>query len=187
MNQMEPPPKALRQTLKFLDTISIWSGKLFAWLILPMVFSLVYEVVVRYFFLAPTIWANDVSFMLYGSHFMLGSAYALQRKSHIRTDFFYRLWPVRRQGWVDACLYFFLFFPGMGLFLWAGWDFAYGSLLQGERIVTSPWMPPVYPFKLTMPLATLLLLLQGISEFIKSLYAATRGKWLDAEVVKGYE
>ncbi len=175
---MASPPITLRRAIDFLDGISLWSGKIVAWLIFPMVGSLVYEVIARYAFNAPTVWAYDMTFMLYGSFFMLGSAYTLLRKSHIRTDMFYMNWPARRQGWVDTVCYVLFFFPGMIAFLVVSWDFFWISWEQGERIVTSPWMPIVYPFKATIPIATLLLLLQGISELLKSVYAALKGEWL---------
>lgn len=169
------PPKPLGLILNIIDAISIWTGKAFAWMIFPMAGSLVFEVISRYFFNRPTIWAGDISFMLYGSFFMLGSAYALQRQQHIRTDFMYRNWSKRKQGAVDALLYLLLYFPGMGMFLWVGWNFAHKSWILKERIVSSPWMPIVYPLKMAIPLATALLLLQGISEFLKSGYAAVTG------------
>ncbi len=78
--------KAAMKAVLIIDTVSIWSGKAVAWLIFPMTLSLVWEVVARYFFNAPTVWANDIATMLYGAFFMLGSAYALQRQQHIRTD-----------------------------------------------------------------------------------------------------
>lgn len=175
---MAAPPPALALTIRWLDSVSIWSGKFVAWLILPMVGSLVYEVIARYFFSAPTVWAYDMTFMLYGSFFMLGAAYTLQRKGHIRTDTFYQGWSPRRQGWVDAVCYVLFFFPGLIAFLVVSWDFFWVSFERGERIVTSPWMPIVYPFKATIPLATLLLLIQGVSEFLKSVWAAREGEWL---------
>ena len=167
----------MRTTVAVLDAISIWSGKLVAWLILPMVGGLAYEVIARYGFDAPTAWAYDLTYMLYGSFFMLGAAFTLQRKGHIRTDVFYANWSPRRQGTVDALCYLLLFFPGLIAFLALTWDFFWISFQRGERIVTSPWMPIVYPFKAVMPVATLLLLLQGLSELLKSLYAAARGEW----------
>ena len=99
-----------RSAIKPLAQISIWSGKAFAWLIIPMVLCLVYEVFARYLFNAPTLWAYDMTYMLYGTHFMLGAAYTLAMQGHIRTDFFYRLWPVRWQGTLDSFLYIFSFF-----------------------------------------------------------------------------
>jgi TRAP-type mannitol/chloroaromatic compound transport system permease small subunit len=170
-------PRSVLNTIRALDSISITSGKAVAWLIIPMVGSLVYEVVSRYLFNAPTAWAYDMTFMLYGTFFMVGAAYTLQKKGHIRTDSFYSAWPARRQGWVDAVCYLVFFFPALIAFLVVTWDYFTLSYARGERIVTSPWMPIVYPFKFVMPLATALLLLQGVSEFIKSVYAALKGEW----------
>ena len=160
-----------------LDGISVWSGRLFAWLVIPMVVALVYEVFARYLFNAPTVWAYDVTYMLYGTHFMLGSAYTLAVQGHIRTDFFYRLWPPRWQGAVDATLYACLFFPAIGFFFWESSDFALTSWERGELGISSPWNPPIYPFKTMIPITAVLLILQGISEFIKSLHAVIHGEW----------
>ena len=168
-------PIALIKVISFIDSISIWSGKIVAVLILPMVASLVYEVIARYFFTRPTIWASDLSTILYGAFFMLGSAYALQRQQHIRTDFLYEKWSTRTKGLVDSLLYIAFYFPGLGIFMWIGWEYAWTSTMLQERIVTSPWMPIIWPLKLTMPIATILLLNQGISELLKSLYAAYTG------------
>jgi TRAP-type mannitol/chloroaromatic compound transport system permease small subunit len=162
---------------KVLDRISERSGQVFAWLVIPLMGALVYEVVARYVFGRPTQWAFDISYMLYGSHFMLVAAYALYRGKHIRTDFFYRLLSPRWQGVLDAALYLLFFFPGMGLFLWTTWEFASRSWLLGERYSLTPWMPPIYPLKTVLPVAAALLLLQGVSEFLKSLHAAVHGEW----------
>lgn len=167
----------LRRVIDTLDAVSAWSGKLFAWLIVPMVGCLVYEVVARYFFESPTVWAYDMTYMLYGSHFMLGAAYTLSVQGHIRTDFFYRLWPPRWQGAVDAMLYACLFFPAMAFFLWDSWDFALTSWVRQELGISSPWNPPIYPFKTVIPVTAALLILQGVSEFIKSLHAVVKGEW----------
>lgn len=162
--------------IKAIDQISKWTGLTFAWLAVPLAVILIWEVFARKLF-SPTFWAFDLSYMVYGGHFMLVAAYTLYRGKHIRTDFFYRLWSPRWQGLVDAILYLFLFLPGMSIFLWLSWEFAYESLLFKERYMLSPWMPPIYPLKLVIPVATGLLVLQGISEFLKSLYAALRGRW----------
>ncbi|MBW2148794.1 MAG: TRAP transporter small permease subunit [Deltaproteobacteria bacterium] len=168
-------PALLIRITSTIDTISIGSGKLVALLIVPMILSLVYEVACRYLFSAPTIWASDMSTLLYGGFFMLGAAYALQRQQHIRTDFLYEKWSTRTKGIVDSILYILLYFPGLGIFLWIGWQYAWRSILQQERIVSSPWMPYIWPLKLTIPISTALLLSQGVSELIKSLYAAVSG------------
>lgn len=176
---MDAPPKALLVIVRLIDsTIGQWSGRIFAVLVIPLVLGLSYEVVARYVFNAPTIWAYDVTYMLYGSHFMLGAAYALVNGAHIRTDIFYQKWPPRTQGLVDAGFYLFFFFPGMIFFFWAGLQEAIHAWTILEKSSASPWRPPVYPFKTVIPLAALLLMIQGVSEFLKSLYAARAGKWL---------
>ena len=142
-----------------------------------MVGALVYEVFARYAFDAPTMWAYDATFMLYGTHFMLGAAFALAKGAHIRTDLFYRLWSVRVQAAVDLTIYLVFFFPGIGLFLWVSADFAAKSWEQSERIITSPWLPIVYPFKTVIPMTAALLLIQGISETLKCVEAIKEGRW----------
>lgn len=175
---MAQPPKALLKTVHCIDTFSERWGRVVAWLVLPLVLGVTYEVIVRYAFNAPTIWAYDLSYMLYGTHFMLGAGYALLKKAHIRTDIFYQKWSPQRQGLVDAALYLFLFFPGMIFFFLAGWDSAYHSWTIREASDATPLRPPIYPLKMAVPVTALLLMVQGVSEFLKSLYAALRGEWL---------
>lgn len=167
----------MERTIRSLDAVSVWTARVVAWLILPLTGVLVYEVLSRKLFGRPTMWASDTSYMIYGALFMLGAAYTLRRGGHIRTDFFYRLWSPRVQGAVDATLYLLFFFPGIALFLWAGWDFAWGSWVQGERAITSPWRAPIYLLKMVIPVTAVLLLLQGVSELLKSVHAAIRGRW----------
>ena len=132
------PAGRIARLTRALDLVARGSGWLVAWLILPMVAVLVIEVVGRYFFNAPTIWAYDMTYMLYGSFFMVGSAYTLYRKGHIRTDLMYERWSPRVQGAVDLVCYLVFFFPPLLLFLWVGWDYFWASFQRGERIVTSP-------------------------------------------------
>jgi len=172
------PPDRLIALVRGIDRIAIWSGWLFCWLAIPLVGGLTYEVFARYAFHAPTIWAFDVSYMLYGSHFMLGAAYTLYRGGHIRTDIFYQNWSVRTRGLVDSTLYLFFFFPGMALFFWMGLQEALHAIDIREVSDASAWRPPLYPFKCVIPLSAFLLIVQGISEFIKSAYAARHGRSL---------
>ena len=172
----DQPPAALLQIVGVIDTLSEWSGRIFAWLVIPLVGGLTYEVLARYLFNAPTIWAYDLSYMLYGAHFMLGAGYTLLKGGHIRTDIFYQSWSPRTQGKVDALLYLLLFFPGMLFFFWMGGQEFWQAWSIGERSDASPWRPILYPLKATLPLGALLLLVQGVSEFIKSGHLALRGR-----------
>jgi TRAP-type mannitol/chloroaromatic compound transport system permease small subunit len=154
---------------RVIDAFTRGVGRMTAWLILPMVASLVYEVTARYLFDAPTIWAYDMTYMLYGTFFMLGSAWTLQRGGHIRTDSFYAEWSPRRRALVDATCYVLFYMPAMAVFLYLGSEYFWKSFQQNERIVTSPWLPIVWPFKFVMPATAFLLILQGISELIKNI------------------
>lgn len=176
---MERSAGALVAVVRFIDTVvGEWPARVVAWLIIFLVLGLVYEVVARYVFDAPTLWAFDVTYMLYGTHFMLGGAYALVKGAHIRTDILYQAWSTRTRGIVDASLYLLLFFPGMLLFLWMSFQEALHSWTIGEMSSASPWRPPLYPFKAVVPLGLALLIVQGVSEFLKSLHAARTGRSL---------
>ena len=118
---MEAEATALVRVIRVIDAISAWSGRIVAWLIVPLIVVMTWEICVRYL-MRPTLWAYDLSYMIYGAMFMLGSAYTLYRGAHIRTDFLYQNWPVKVQATVDAACYLLLFFPGVALFLWIGTD-----------------------------------------------------------------
>jgi len=175
---VEKPPSRILKIVRVLDPIAIWSGKLMGWLIIPLMLGLSYEVISRYFFHAPTVWAYDVTYMLNGTLSMIGAAYTLYKDGHIRTDVFYERWSPRRQGWVNLLFYVFLFFPGMILFFFSGLDAAIHSWSILETSDASPWRPPLYPFKTVIPVCAILLIIQGVSESLKSLYAAIRGERL---------
>jgi len=174
-----------RRTIEVIDAIANWCGRAVAWLIIPMTIAVTWEVVARHFFRAPTIWAFDVTYMLYGTHFMIGTAYTLMRVGHVRTDMLYQNWSIRRQNWIDAIGYFFFFFPAMILLFFFGWQEFSHSWSIGETSDASPWRPIVYPFKGVIPLTALLLLLQGIAELLKSIYAIRTGReWAKREVIE---
>jgi TRAP-type mannitol/chloroaromatic compound transport system permease small subunit len=175
----------VRATIQTIDAVAKWSGIVTAWLIVPMTVAVSWEVAARHFFHAPTIWAFDVTYMLYGTHFMLGTAYTLMRIGHVRTDMLYQGWSIRRQNQVDAIGYFFFFFPAMIFLFYFGGQEAYHSFEIREASDASPWRPIVYPFKAVIPLTALLLLVQGIGELLKSLYAIRTGReWAKREHVE---
>jgi TRAP-type mannitol/chloroaromatic compound transport system permease small subunit len=156
---------------KFTDTTGTWV----AWLNVPLVLVVAYEVFARYLFNAPTIWSFDITYMLYGTIFMLGSAYALHKGAHIRTDFFFEKWSVRTKGMIDSIAFLVFFFPSIFVFFLVSGSEGWYAMLIGETSEQTPWRPILWPFKLVVPLTCLLLLVQGISETIKSIYAARWG------------
>jgi TRAP-type mannitol/chloroaromatic compound transport system permease small subunit len=184
VNHTDVGPR-FRAAIHAIEAVSNWTGIVTAWLIIPMTVAVTWEVVARHFFRAPTIWAFDVTYMLYGTHFMLGTAYTLMRIGHVRTDMLYQNWSVRRQNVIDAVGYLFFFFPAMLLLFYFGWQEAEHSWAIGETSDASPWRPIVYPFKTVIPLTALLLLLQGIGELLKSIYAIRTGRvWAKREMIE---
>jgi len=163
--------RLVRMIDKFTDTTGTWV----AWLNVPLVLAVAYEVFSRYLFNAPTIWSFDVTYMLYGTIFMLGSAYALHKGAHIRTDFFFEKWSVRTTGMIDSIAFLVFFFPSIFVFFLVSGSEGWYAMQIGETSEQTPWRPILWPFKLVVPLACLLLLIQGISETIKSVYAARWG------------
>jgi len=173
----EDMPPWMARTIAVIDTFSRWVGRMVSFLVIPIFVAMVYEIVMRYAFVAPTMWAYDVSRMLYGALFMLGAGYGLSRGVHIRADFLYRLFSQRTQGRVDLALYILFYFPGLLVFLWTSIDFAWGSVTSAERGMDTAWMPYLGPIKTVLPVGIVLLLIQGVSEVLKCWYAATRGRW----------
>ena len=163
--------RAVRVIDKFTDTTGTW----IAWLNLPLVLVVAYEVIARYAFNAPTLWSFDVTYMLYGTIFMLGCAYALHKGAHIRTDFFYEKWTARTKGMVDSISYLVFFFPSLIMLLAASGSEAWYAYTIHETSEQTPWRPILWPYKSVVPATCVLLMIQGISETIKSVYAWCTG------------
>jgi TRAP-type mannitol/chloroaromatic compound transport system permease small subunit len=176
---MAEPSPTLLATIRTVDRFTDWTGTAISWLSVPLVAAVAYEVIARYIFNAPTIWAFDATYMLYGTLFMLGAAYALHKGAHIRTDFFWEQFSIRRKGWIDTISYLLFFFPGFIALLVISWhEFLYAWRIN-ELSDQTPWRPVLWPFKGMVPLACLLLLIQGFSEFLKSLYMVRTGLELE--------
>ena len=166
--------------IEFADRLSAWFGKAFAWLILVMTFGVCYEVFVRYGMNAPTAWAFDVSYICYGTLFMMAGAYTLSRGGHVRGDFVYRLWQPRTQARIELVLYFIFFFPGVLALIISGWKYAERSWRYMEVSVNSPAGIPVYQFKTVIVAAGVLLFIQGIAQVFRCVQCARTGEWLRA-------
>ncbi|MEW6374905.1 MAG: TRAP transporter small permease subunit [Thermodesulfobacteriota bacterium] len=165
--------KRIRIFLHIVDSISEWTGKMVSFLIIVITGVTIWEVILRYIFNAPTIWAFDAAYLIFGAYGVLGGAYTLYFKGHVNVDILYGRFPLRAKAIVDLAtsIFFFLF---CGLLLWKGGEMAWDSLKIMER-GSSAWSPPVYPIKLTIPLGAFLLLLQGAAKFIRDLFKVIKG------------
>ena len=172
---MAEPIGGLIRTVRIIDRFTDVTGYWVAWLNLPLVIAVAYEVIARYFFHAPTLWSFDVTYMLYGTIFMLGAAYALHKGAHIRTDFFYDKWSAQTKGMVDSISYIVFFFPSIIMLLAASWSEAWYAYTIHETSEQTPWRPILWPYKSVVPITCVLLMAQGVSETIKSVYAWRTG------------
>jgi TRAP-type mannitol/chloroaromatic compound transport system permease small subunit len=166
--------------ISFADRLSAWFGKAFAWAIMIMAFGVGYEVVVRRLFNAPTSWAFDVTYIMYGTLFMMGGAYTLSRGGHVRGDFIYRLWEPRTQARLEFVLYILFFFPGVTALIISGWKYAARSWGYAEVSINSPAGVPIYQFKTILVIAGILLFIQGIAQMMRCVKCMRDGYWTHA-------
>ena len=172
------------QVLKFIaivDQITSWTGKVFAWCIVIMTFGTAYEVFVRYLLRDPTAWAFDLSYIMYGTLFMMAGAYTLSRGGHVRGDVVYRLWKPKAQATIELILYIVFFFPGILALIYAGADYALESWSYnngwGEVAISSPAGVPVSQFKTVIPVAGALCFIQGLAQVCRCIVCLRTGEW----------
>ena len=177
----EDMPTWMSKTIVGIDRFSKLIGNIVCWITIPLILGMVYEVFARKLFLAPTIWAYDMSRFFYGALFMLGAGYALSKGVHIRADFLYRNFKVKTQGKVDFWLYLLFYFPGLLVFLYMTIGFVQESIMRGEKGMDTTWMPYMWPIKTCLLIGIIFLLIQGVSELLKSYYAAKKGRWRGQE------
>jgi TRAP-type mannitol/chloroaromatic compound transport system permease small subunit len=167
--------------INFIDQVTSWTGKVFSWCIMIMTLGMAYEVFVRYLLRDPTSWAFDISYMMYGTLFMMAGAYTLSRDGHVRGDVLYRLWKPTTQARVELVLYFIFFFPGIIALILAGtdyalesWSYNYGT---GEVAISSPAGVPVSQFKTIIPVAGALCFIQGVAQVCRCIVCMRTGQW----------
>lgn len=163
--------------IRLADKLSAWFGKAFAWCVMVMTIGVAYEVFARYLFNRPTVWAFDLTYMMYGTMFMMAGAYALSRDAHVRGDFIYRLWKPRVQATVELILYFIFFFPGVLALVISGWRYAGRSWRYLEVSVMSPANIPIYQFKSVIVAAGVLLVIQGVAQVFRCVITIRTGAW----------
>ena len=159
------------------DVLSRTVGHAFAWCLMILTMGTCYEVFVRYVLVAPTSWAFDMSYTMYGAMFFMAGAYALSRGGHVRADMFYRLWRPRTQAVVELVLYVLFFFPGILALIISGWDYGLASMKIREVSVNSPAGMPIWPLKMLISAGAGLLALQGLAEVLRCIHCIRDNRW----------
>jgi TRAP-type mannitol/chloroaromatic compound transport system permease small subunit len=169
-------PPAFYATIRGIDRFTDLTGRTFALILIYLVGIVCYEVFCRYFLGSPTVWVFEASFMANGTAFMLACGFALFKGAHVRTDIFWEKYSERRKGIIDLISYLVLFFPTMIFFMAVGIDGAWHSFTVGERSQESIWRAIMWPFRAVVPLAALLMIIQGVSESLKCWYQIRFGR-----------
>ncbi len=193
----------MHEFIRGVDMLSTWIGHAFAWCVMAMTLGIGYEVFVRNvfddtdgwafqlvtkfpmldnLFLSDSgAWAYDLSYIMYGTLFMMAGAYTLSRGGHVRGDVFYHKWQPRTQARIEFFLYLIFFFPAVTTLMFAGWDFAAKSMTYnggaGEVSSFSPNNVPIWQFKLIIPAAGLLLFIQGLAQLCRCIICLRTGAW----------
>jgi TRAP-type mannitol/chloroaromatic compound transport system permease small subunit len=165
----------IEKYIYYVDKTSDWVGKIACWIIVPLVLGTVYDVFMRYVFQAPTKWAYEMTWMEYGALFMLGGAYGLLHKLHVRVDVIFKNYPARVQLWFDAVVYVLIFIPLYLILIKASISFAAEACMIWEVSAISYWQPYIWPIKTLMPVVFILMFLQAVSELIKIVIHLKKG------------
>jgi TRAP-type mannitol/chloroaromatic compound transport system permease small subunit len=167
-----------RKLLDSCDWLSEWSGKAASWLIFPLMFIITYDVIMRYAFNAPTIWAFDTGYMIGGGMVSIGMGYVLLHKGHVRVDVLYDRFSARTKLIVDFVLTIILFFPMMAIFIYTSWQYLVLSWVRGERSGYGIWEPTLVPFRFVVLAAWIILAVAGVAWFIRTTAMLFKGKEL---------
>ncbi len=162
------------QLVKGIDSLSVWAGKIFSMLILPIIVLETGESLLRYIFQKPTDWSWELAAMLFGAFFMMGGAWVLKDNNHVRTDVFYNKLSRKGRAWIDLFFFTTIFFVFSGVMVWKMGANAIYSV--GIRETTfSMWAPPLYPLKVIFAVGYILLLLQGLAKWIRDFVYVAKG------------
>src|SRR5918992_5647915 len=171
----------MQKTLLFVDKLSTWVGHAFSWFIVGLTLLVTWEVFSRYALDNPHAWAFDAMAMQYGTLFMMAGAYTLSVNGHVRGDVLYGFFTPRVQATIDLTLYIVFFIPGVVALVYAGYYYAADSWRIDEHSNVTADGPPIYPFKMVIPIAGAILLAQGIVEIVRCIICLRQGEWPSRE------
>ena len=167
----------MKAYINFADQFVVWIGRSFAWGIFILTAAVMYEVIMRYFFNAPTLWAFDFTIQMYGAVFMMGGASAMSTKTHVKADMYYNRLSEKGQAILDLVLFICFYAPGVFALTYAGYFYAKKAWIVHETSWNSPAQIQIYFSKSLIPIAGLLLLIIVISEIFRCIICIKTGKW----------
>jgi TRAP-type mannitol/chloroaromatic compound transport system permease small subunit len=167
----------MQKVLLGIDKVTTWVGQAFSWLIIALTAMMTWEILSRRFLDRPHAWTFDAQIQLYGILFMTAGAYTLAKSGHVRGDVLYGFFRPRVQATIDLVLYVAFFVPGIVALVWSGWLYAGESWAIRERSTIMLEGPPIYPFKAFIPVAGVLMAVQGFAEIVRCAICLRDGAW----------
>lgn len=166
--------KAIEYFLRYTDWVNAKFGWFVAFLMCPMMFIMIYEIVMRYFFNRPSLWAYEISLFLYGGYIILAGAYTLITKGHVNVDILWGRFSARGKAILDIGTFGFVLLY-LGVLFWTSLEATIESWKIGETTMTY-WAPPYYPLRTTVPVGCFLFLLQALAKLIRDILTVIHGK-----------
>jgi len=163
----------MMKIVRAIGSINAFFGNLVGWVSLAMVLVVVYEVVARYVFSAPTIWSMEINQYLFCVISMLAGGFCLLRDGHVRVDIIYPKFSPKARAWVDMVT-FPLGIALCGILICLGGSEFWKVLTTGGKSDTVLAFP-MWPVWLMMPLGGLLMALQILARYLEHI-SVLRGK-----------
>lgn len=153
--------------LKPIDWINEHVGRLTAYVILPMLAVMIYEVIMRYYFQAPTIWGTEMTTFLFAGYTLMGAGYTHLKNAHVNMNALYGRFSPRTRAICDLITWVG-FLAYCGVLLYESSRFFWDVFASGRASGTD-WNPRLWPVLITLPLGVLLMLLQGVAKLIRDI------------------
>jgi TRAP-type mannitol/chloroaromatic compound transport system permease small subunit len=162
--------KGIEVFLDTVDRVSEVVGKVVSFLIIVLALVVGYDVVMRYVFDRPTVWAQEFSAMVFGTFIILGGAYTARTGGHVSMDILHSRFSKRGRAILDVITFILLTVPFLGVLIWKGGAAAWKSVVALEQDSTQ-WGPPLYPFRIMLPLGAFLFFLETVSKLTRDILA----------------
>jgi TRAP-type mannitol/chloroaromatic compound transport system permease small subunit len=169
----------MKQLVRWIDALSTFFGKLAALTVVVLAILMLYDVVLRYAFNAPTTWGNDLNAFLMGGAFVMSIAYALSTDSHVRVDLLYTERTRHYLNYVDLIGLSLIILPVVAWITWGLLGYLLEGLRTGERTGSGGWNPVVWPFRVVLVLGFAIFTIQIFAEIVKRI-AAISGRPIDS-------
>ncbi|MFN2361858.1 MAG: TRAP transporter small permease subunit [Marinobacter sp.] len=162
--------RALTAFMNGVTRLNNLIGRWFSYLVMIMFLLLITGVAFRYVLEMPLSWTGELTQLLFGIYGLMAGGYLLANNGHVNVDLLYSKFSRRKRAFLDLFTSILFFMFTLALFYFAV-DMAWESF-GNRQTSNSSWNPPIWPVKAFIPLATLLLILQGIVKLLQDIAIA---------------